>query len=208
MEDMDFEETFESAIPGQSLAREDAELGSVPFETPADFPDPDEFYMYLYDKLLNDETNLMNMVKLLEMEITVDAIVEGLLMNSFMMGQISADTGVILKEPVTEMVLLIAQEAEVTPARRDDGADAQDQVRIGEVLSKLSDGASGEDEDMPMEMEDDDDDMGEPSGMMAPPDGMDDMMAMDDMGEDMPMEMEEMPEEEEDEQQQTALMMG
>lgn len=201
MEDMEFEETFESAIPGQSLAREDAELGSVPFETPADFPDPDEFYMYLYDKLLNDETNLMNMVKLLEMEITVDAIVEGLLMNSFMMGQISPDTGVILKEPVTDMVLLIAQEADITPARRDDGADMQDQVRIEEVLSKLSADASGE-EDMPMQMEEDDD-MGEPSGMMAPPDGMDDMMAMDDMGEEMPEQ-----EEEEDEQQQTALMMG
>jgi len=201
MEDMQFEETFESAIPGQSLAREDAELGSVPFETPADFPDPDEFYMYLYDKLLNDETNLMNIVKLLEMEITVDAIVEGLLMNSFMMGQISPDTGVILKEPVTDMVLLIAQEAEITPARRDDGADMQDQVRIEEVLSKLSADASGE-EDMPMQMEEDDD-MGEPSGMMAPPDGMDDMMAMDDMGEEMPEQ-----EEEEDEQQQTALMMG
>lgn len=201
MEDMEFEETFESAIPGQSLAREDAELGSVPFETPADFPDPDEFYMYLYDKLLNDETNLMNIVKLLEMEITVDAIVEGLLMNSFMMGQISPDTGVILKEPVTDMVLLIAQEAEITPARRDDGADMQDQVRIEEVLSKLSADASGE-EDMPMQIEEDDD-MGEPSGMMAPPDGMDDMMAMDDMGEEMPEQ-----EEEEDEQQQTALMMG
>lgn len=200
MEDMEFEETFESAIPGQSLAREDAELGSVPFETPADFPDPDEFYMYLYDKLLNDETNLMNIVKLLEMEITVDAIVEGLLMNSFMMGQISPDTGVILKEPVTDMVLLIAQEAEITPARRDDGADMQDQVRIEEVLSKLSADASGE-EDMPMQIEEDDD-MGEPSGMMAPPDGMDDMMAMDDMGEEMPEQ------EEEDEQQQTALMMG
>jgi len=201
MEDMEFEETFESAIPGQSLARKDAELGSVPFETPADFPDPDEFYMYLYDKLLNDETNLMNMVKLLEMEITVDAIVEGLLMNSFMMGQISPDTGVILKEPVTDMVLLIAQEADITPARRDDGADMQDQVRIEEVLSKLSADASGE-EDMPMQMEEDDD-MGEPSGMMAPPDGMDDMMAMDDMGEEMPEQ-----EEEENEQQQTALMMG
>ena len=201
MEDMEFEETFESAIPGQSLAREDAELGSVPFETPADFPDPDEFYMYLYDKLLNDETNLMNIVKLLEMEITVDAIVEGLLMNSFMMGQISPDTGVILKEPVTDMVLLIAQEADITPARRDDGADMQDQVRIEEVLSKLSADASGE-EDMPMQIEEDDD-MGEPSGMMAPPDGMDDMMAMDDMGEEMPEQ-----EEEEDEQQQTALMMG
>ena len=200
MEDMEFEETFESAIPGQSLAREDAELGSVPFETPADFPDPDEFYMYLYDKLLNDETNLMNIVKVLEMEITVDAIVEGLLMNSFMMGQISPDTGVILKEPVTDMVLLIAQEAEITPARRDDGADMQDQVRIEEVLSKLSADASGE-EALPMQMEEDDD-MGEPSGMMAPPDGMDDMMAMDDMGEEMPEQ------EEEDEQQQTALMMG
>ena len=134
------------------------------------------------------------------MEITVDAIVEGLLMNSVMMGQISPDTGVILKEPVTDMVLLIAQEAEITPARRDDGADMQDQVRIEEVLSKLSADASGE-EDMPMQMEEDDD-MGEPSGMMAPPDGMDDMMAMDDMGEEMPEQ------EEEDEQQQTALMMG
>ena len=77
----------------------------------------------------------------------------------------------------------------------------QDQVRIEEVLSKLSADASGE-EDMPMQIEEDDD-MGEPSGMMAPPDGMDDMMAMDDMGEEMPEQ-----EEEEDEQQQTALMMG
>ena len=143
----------------------------------------------------------MNVVKLLEMQVPVNTVVDGILMNSFMMGQISPDTGVILKEPVTDMVLLIAQEADITPARRDDGADMQDQVRIEEVLSKLSADASGE-EDMPMQMEEDDD-MGEPSGMMAPPDGMDDMMAMDDMGEEMPEQ-----EEEEDEQQQTALMMG
>ena len=88
---------FESSIPGQSLVS--GELGSVPFETPPDFPNPEDFYMFAYEKLMEEDDNLMNVVKLLEMEITADAIVEGILMNAFMMGQISADTGVIMKGP-------------------------------------------------------------------------------------------------------------
>ena len=170
---------FESAIPGQSLAGEQP-MGSVPWETPADFPDPDEFYMYIQDKLLNDDSNLMNVVKLLEMGITVDAIVDGILMNSFMMGQISADVGVVLKEPIVDVVLLIAQEADVIPARRDDGEAMQQQVRIEEVLATLAEedpnAVMGEEEAMPDMME-------EPSGMRAPPDDMEAMMAMEDMPE-------------------------
>ena len=185
---------FESSIPGQSLVS--GELGSVPFETPPDFPNPEDFYMFAYEKLMEEDDNLMNVVKLLEMEITADAIVEGILMNAFMMGQISADTGVIMKGPLIELVSLIGQEADVAVARRDDTEGLKRNVSIEEALAKLSDEAPEMDEgDMMMEDE-----------MMAPPDGMEDMMPMDSAMDEMPMD--DMPEQEEDEEEeQTALMM-
>ena len=192
---------FESSIPGQSLVS--GELGSVPFETPPDFPNPEDFYMFAYEKLMEEDDNLMNVVKLLEMEITADAIVEGILMNAFMMGQISADTGVIMKGPLIELVSLIGQEADVAVARRDDTEGLKRNVSIEEALAKLSDEAPEMDEgDIMME----DEMMDEPSGMRAPPDGMEDMMPMDSAMDEMPMD--DMPEQEEDEEEeQTALMM-
>ena len=202
MEDDEFNE-FESAIPGQSLVS--GELGSVPFETPADFPDPEEFYMFAYEKLMDDDDNLLNVVKLLEMEITADAIVEGILMNAFMMGQISADTGIILKAPLIELVSLIGQEADVAVARRDESGASRKNVSIDEALVKLSDETPDMNEgDMMME----DEMMDEPSGMMAPPDGMDDMIPMDSAMDEMPMdEMPEQEDDEEEEEEHTALMM-
>lgn len=191
---------FESSIPGQSLVS--GEMGSVPFETPPDFPDPEDFYMFAYEKLMDDDDNLMNVVKLLEMNITADAIVEGILMNAFMMGQISPDTGVVMKGPLIELVSAIGQEADVEVSRRDDAGALKRNVSIEEALAKLSDETPDMAEGDSM-MEDDMAD--EPSGMMAPPDGMDDMMPMDSAMGDMPMD--DMLEQEEDEEEQTALMM-
>jgi len=175
---------FETFVPGQSLAGDP--IGSKPWETPADFSDPDEFYMYTQEKLLNDDTNLMNVVKLLEMQISVETIVDGILMNSFMMGQISADTAIVSKEPVTDLVLLIAQEGDITPARRDATADGQNAIRIEQAMASIADEEGSEEG---MAMGDDigmEDDMS-PMGMMAPPDDMD-MMAMDEgMGDDIDM---------------------
>ena len=136
MEDNELNQ-FESSIPGQSLVS--GELGSVPFETPPDFPAPEEFYMFAYEKLMDDDDNLMNVVKLLEMDITADAIVEGILMNAFMMGQISPDTGVIMKGPLIELVTYIGQEADVEVPRRDDDGALKRNVSIDEALATLSD---------------------------------------------------------------------
>ena len=197
MEDNEFNE-FESAIPGQSLVS--GELGSVPFETPADYSDPDEYYMFLYEKFVNEEENAINTVRLLEMGITADAIVDGVLMNAFMMGQISADLGVIMKEPLTDLILLIGQEADIQVARRNEAEDTQRQTQVDLVLATLAEGEEGE-EGMAL----DDDMMEEPSGMMAPPDGMDSMMPMDD---DMMAETQEPVIEEEEEEEPTTLMMG
>ena len=197
MEDNEFNE-FESAIPGQSLVS--GELGSVPFETPADYSDPDEYYMFLYEKFVNEEENAINTVRLLEMGITADAIVDGVLMNAFMMGQISADLGVIMKEPLTDLILLIGQEADIQVARRNEAEDTQRQTQVDLVLATLAEGEEGE-EGMAM----DEDMMEEPSGMMAPPDGMDSMMPMDD---DMMAETQEPVLEEEEEEEPTTLMMG
>ena len=196
MEDNEFNE-FESAIPGQSLVS--GELGSVPFETPADYSDPDEYYMFLYEKFVNEEENAINTVRLLEMGITADAIVDGVLMNAFMMGQISADLGGIMKEPLTDLILLIGQEADIQVARRNEAEDTQRQTQVDLVLATLAEGEEGE-EGMAM----DEDMMEEPSGMMAPPDGMDSMMPMDD---DMMAETQE-PVIEEEEEEPTTLMMG
>ena len=136
------------------------------------------------------------------MGITADTIVDGVLMNAFMMGQISADMGVILKEPFTDLILLIGQEADIEVARRDESGAMQRQAQVDQVLATLAEGEEGE-EGMAMEGDMDDDMMEEPSGMMAPPDGMDSMMPMDD--DMMAMDMEDDPQEEEE---PTTLMMG
>ena len=183
MED-DYNE-FESAIPGQSLAGEQP-MGGTPWETPADFPDPDEFYMYTQEKLLNDEDNLMNVVKLLDMQISVEAIVDGILMNSFMMGQISADTAIISKEPVTDLILLIAQEGDITPTRRDRTAEGQNEIRIEQAIASI---AEEDGEGVGMGDEEAQEDMSL-VGMMAPPDDMD-MMAMEEMPQEMAVEEED-----------------
>jgi len=187
---------FESAVPGQSLVS--GEMGSVPWETPADFPEPDDFYLYTQDKLMNDDENLSNVVKLFEMDVTADAIVDGLIMNAFMMGQISADTGVVLKEPILELLLLIAKEAEVVAPRRDEMGDRQKAISVEEALANIDEGNIGE-EEQPEQMEEDMLVMGdEPTGMMAPPEGMDAMLPME-AEEEVPMGEEE---------EQTTLMMG
>ena len=183
MED-DYNE-FEAAIPGQSLAGEQP-MGSAPWETPADFPDPDEFYMYTQEKLLNDEDNLMNVVKLLDMQISVEAIVDGILMNSFMMGQISADTAIISKEPVTDLILLIAQEGDITPTRRDRTAEGQNEIRIEQAIASI---AEEDGEGVGMGDEEAQEDMSL-VGMMAPPDDMD-MMAMEEVPQEMAVEEED-----------------
>jgi hypothetical protein len=174
---------FEGPIPGQSLAG-DKDMGSYPWENPPDFPDPDEFYEFTVNKLLNDEENLMNVVKLLEMEIPVNTIADGLLMNSFMMGQITPQVAIISKEPVMELLMLIAQEAEVQPVLSDPSIGRNEETQIDAAMEELAGQAPPDD----MMAEEGEESVPPPMGMMAPPPEEDMMMAEEvmDTGEVMP----------------------
>ena len=175
---------FEGPIPGQSLAG-DKDMGSYPWENPPDFPDPDEFYEFTVNKLLNDEENLMNVVKLLEMEIPVNTIADGLLMNSFMMGQITPQVAIISKEPVMELLMLIAQEAEVQPVVSDPSIGRNEETQIDAAMEELAGQAPPDD----MMAEEGEESVPPPMGMMAPPSEEEDMMMAEelmDTGEMMP----------------------
>ena len=177
---------FEGPIPGQSLAG-DKEMGSYPWENPPDFPDPDEFYEFTVNKLLNDEENLMNVVKLLEMEIPVNTIADGLLMNSFMMGQITPQVAIVSKEPVMELLMLIAQEAEVQPIVSDPSIGRNQETQIDAAMEELAGQAPPDDA-----MAEEEESVPSPMGIMAPPPEEEMMMAMGEGGEEELMDTGEM----------------
>jgi hypothetical protein len=100
------------------------------------------------------------------------------------MGQISADTAIISKEPVTDLILLIAQEGDITPTRRDRTAEGQNEIRIEQAIASIAeeDGEGMGDEEAQEDMS--------LVGMMAPPDDMD-MMAMEEAPQEMAVEEED-----------------
>lgn len=179
---------FDAPIPGQSLAS-DKEMGSYPWENPPDFADPNDYYEFALDKLLADDSNLMNVVKLLEMQVPVNTVVDGILMNSFMMGQITPQVAIIVKQPLMEAIMLVAQEAGVQPLVSDPSVGRTESTQIEQTLMELANEEDQAPEMMAMAGEEEGMD-DRPSGMMAPP--PDDEMAM--MGDEMSMmPMEEAP---------------
>ena len=126
----------------------------------------------------------MNVVKLLEMEIPVNTIADGLLMNSFMMGQITPQVAIISKEPVMELLMLIAQEAEVQPVLSDPSIGRNEETQIDAAMEELAGQAPPDD----MMAEEGEESVPPPMGMMAPPPEEDMMMAEEvmDTGEVMP----------------------
>jgi len=149
-------------------------MGSFPWENPPDFPDPDMFYEFTVNKLLNDEENLMNVVKLVEMEIPINTIADGLLMNAFMIGQISPQVAIISKDPIMELLMVIAQEAGITPVIQDPAMGRAEETQIDEAMARISnngaDATLDPKEVAPRKL----DEVGEApyaggSGMMAPP---------------------------------------
>ena len=185
---------FDAPIPGQSLAG-DKEMGAYPWENPPDFPDPDEFYEFTVDKLLNDEENLMNVVKLVEMEIPVNTIADGILMNSFMMGQITPQVAIISKDPIIELLMVIAQEAGVQPVLSDPSVSRTEETQIDAAMAELANQEAPGDATTPMMMAGGEEvavEAAPHAGIMAPPSGDDGigggMMPMMPLDEELPLE--------------------
>ena len=155
---------FEAPIPGQSLAG--SELGTHAWENPPDFPHPDDAFEYIFTKISQDDGILMGITKLLESDVTPDTIADGILLNAFMVGQITPDVSIILREPLIDLIRVVGKEAEVEITEVDTET-ARLTASVGqEIMEELS--------EIPTEAEQPEDEEKEeeqepaPRGMMAP----------------------------------------
>ena len=154
---------FEDLVPGQSLTG--PELGAYPWENPPDFADPDEAFAFIFNKLAQDDAILMGIVKLLENDVTPDTIADGILLNAFMVGQITPDVSIIMREPLVDLIRVVGQEADADINEIDVETAALTASLAEEVMEELRAQPEGEtplDEDEQIE-----EDIAR--GIMAPP---------------------------------------
>tara|TARA_A100000172_G_scaffold34640_1_gene20983 strand:+ start:930 stop:1448 length:519 start_codon:yes stop_codon:yes gene_type:complete len=108
---------FEAPLPGQSLAG--GELGQYPWESPPDFPDPNDAFSYYMERILDDDQMVFDITRLLEIGTPVEVITEGILFQSFQLGQVTPDVTILLREPLADLIRLVGKEAGVEVEEQD-----------------------------------------------------------------------------------------
>ena len=127
---------FEAPLPGQSLAG--GELGQYPWESPPDFPDPNDAFSYYMERILDDDQMVFDITRLLEIGTPVEVITEGILFQSFQLGQVTPDVTILLREPLADLIRLVGKEA---------GVDVEEQdPLVPEIQERLAEEIFAEDE--------------------------------------------------------------
>jgi len=100
---------FDAAIPGQSLT---AELGSRPWQQPAQYTTVEEALDYYIPRLESEEVSAQ-LLDVLEMGIPVTTVANTLQLGSVMEGKHSVDVGILILPVLVELIMLIADTANV-----------------------------------------------------------------------------------------------
>tara|TARA_X000001382_G_scaffold130167_1_gene124165 strand:+ start:1252 stop:1764 length:513 start_codon:yes stop_codon:yes gene_type:complete len=100
---------FDAAIPGQSLT---AELGSRPWQQPAQYTTVEEALDYYIPRLQSDEVSAQ-LLDVLEMGIPVTTVANTMQLGSVMEGKHSVDVGMLILPVLVELIMLIADTANV-----------------------------------------------------------------------------------------------
>ena len=100
---------FDAAIPGQSLT---AELGSRPWQQPAQYTTVEEALDYYIPRLESEEVSAQ-LLDVLEMGIPVTTVANTLQLGSVMEGKHSVDVGMLILPVLVELIMLIADTANV-----------------------------------------------------------------------------------------------
>jgi hypothetical protein len=100
---------FDVPIPGQSLTKPPKQY---PWESPPMFTTQDEVIGYYMDKFEDDEV-LFGLFALLESKIPITTIVTSMVMHGFAEGMYSPDLGIVVGEDLGNMIMLIADEADI-----------------------------------------------------------------------------------------------
>lgn len=100
---------FDAAIPGQSLT---AELGSRPWQQPAQYTTVEEALDYYIPRLESEEVS-SQLLDVLEMGIPVTTVANTMQLGSVMEGKHSVDVGMLILPVLVELIMLIGDTAGV-----------------------------------------------------------------------------------------------
>tara|TARA_R100000388_G_scaffold54426_1_gene40316 strand:+ start:980 stop:1498 length:519 start_codon:yes stop_codon:yes gene_type:complete len=158
---------FEAPIPGQSLAGK--ELGAYPWESPPDFPDPNDAYLFFINRILDDQEILGDMARLLELGTPAEVLADGILFNAFQIGQITPDVTILLREPLQDLIKLVGEQAGVDIQPLDPMIE-EVQVQLAEEIFAEQEAEQQGEPEMPQAMMDEEPLVKpEPQGIMAMP---------------------------------------
>tara|TARA_R100001510_G_C7471342_1_gene87471 strand:- start:30 stop:521 length:492 start_codon:yes stop_codon:yes gene_type:complete len=100
---------LDAPIPGMSLTHE---LGARPWQQPAQFPTVDEAIEYYMDRMSTEEF-MEQVVEVMELGVPVTTIANSMQIAGVMEGKHSVDVGMLTIPLIMEMLMLIAENADV-----------------------------------------------------------------------------------------------
>lgn len=100
---------FDAPIPGMGMT---AELGGRPWQSPPQYPTVEKAIEYYIERITTAEFK-SQLLDVLEMGVTVTAIVNTIQLSSVMEGVHSADVGILISPVLMEFIMLIADKAGV-----------------------------------------------------------------------------------------------
>jgi hypothetical protein len=110
---------FEAPIPGQSLTTEPK---NSPWENPSELSDVGDVINYYIEKLMKEDT-MDDIVALLDLDVPVVSLVEGLYMKSAMNGIHTIDAGVLAAPAIHAFIVAAAEQQGVDV--KEEGGNAE-----------------------------------------------------------------------------------
>lgn len=107
MADIMMQPKLDAPIPGQALT---AELGSRPWQQPAQYTTVEDALDYYIPRLESDEVS-QQLLDVLEMGIPVTTVANTMQLGSVMEGKHSVDVGMLILPVLVELIMLIADSA-------------------------------------------------------------------------------------------------
>jgi hypothetical protein len=100
---------IDAPIPGMSLT---AELGGRPWQTPAQYTDVDSAIEYYMSRMTSEEF-MDDLIDVLEMGVPVTTLANSIQLSNVMEGKHSVDVGMLVTPLLMELIMMIAESAEI-----------------------------------------------------------------------------------------------
>jgi hypothetical protein len=131
---------FEAPVPGQSLTKEP---GKYPWESPPQFNNIDEAMQHYLNRF-QDEKVMFNLFSLMEAKVPITSIAESMILHGFAEGLYNPDVGMLVANDLMEILVAMAEEADIKYEMgvRDDMSE--DYRRAGELKAVMAEREKGD----------------------------------------------------------------